>query len=102
LIGESYLVVSSRYHGVVSALNQGVPCLATSWSHKYELLFRDYGIEACLIDVRKDYRSERKKIGMLLDPARYKEIRDKLFTKRKVVREKSEEMWEKVWKVAEN
>jgi colanic acid/amylovoran biosynthesis protein len=42
VIGEAFMVVSSRYHGVANALSQGVPCIATSWSHKYEMLLNDF------------------------------------------------------------
>lgn len=56
-IKSSNLIIVSRFHGLVSALSQGVPAISTSWSHKYKELLRDYDLEHCLVDI-KDYNKE--------------------------------------------
>jgi colanic acid/amylovoran biosynthesis protein len=50
IIGRSFVTVSSRYHGLVAALSQGVPSLATGWAHKYETLLADYRVPEALLD----------------------------------------------------
>lgn len=58
-IGACDLVVSSRYHGAVSALSQAVPCVILGWSHKYRGLARDFGVEGWCLEGHDDAGLER-------------------------------------------
>lgn len=47
----SSLVISSRYHGLLNALNSYVPVLGTSWSHKYKYIAKEYRVEDSIIEI---------------------------------------------------
>ena len=98
VISLSYACISSRFHGVASALNSGVPCLATSWSHKYEELYKDYGLSGCLVNLN-DIEETKRKIHWILTTEVNKEIRDKLKEAKPSIQDQARAMWDEIWKL---
>jgi colanic acid/amylovoran biosynthesis protein len=99
IIGESRGVIGSRYHGLVSALSQGVPALAAGWSHKYEMLFRDYGFPEGLIGVTSEDAGLEKSIGRLLDPEKRAGLRSCLLEASIRQKELTTGMWDSVFEL---
>jgi len=97
VISQSYMLVSSRYHGAASALNTGVPCLATSWSHKYEELFKDYEQYDCLLEF-SNIEKTLKKMNDFLSIENNHLISEKLKMTKPIILLKNREMWEGIWK----
>lgn len=96
LIASSYLCITSRFHGVASALNSCVPCLATSWSHKYAELYRDYGINDGVINLT-DWEETKKKVLYLLNPENNQTVRDHLKEVVPKIQQETREMWDIIW-----
>lgn len=96
LISTAYLCISSRFHGVASALNSCVPCLATSWSHKYAELFKDYGLFDCVLDLN-DKDLLIKTVSTYLDPKFNQEIRGDLKAIKPAIIQRVKNMWRIVW-----
>jgi colanic acid/amylovoran biosynthesis protein len=67
IIGNSKITVSSRFHGVASSLSQGVPCLATSWNHKYEMLFKFFNQKDCVINADDDFEVNLNKLEKIYE-----------------------------------
>ena len=65
ILATCSFVISSRYHGLVSALSQNVPGLATSWSHKYQMLLEDYKCPDCLLSVTASDEEILQRVGMV-------------------------------------
>lgn len=100
LISQSYLVVSSRFHGVVSALNSCVPCLATSWGHKYEELFVDYHQTDCVLSLH-DLSASAQRFCSVLKPEVNAKVRAELKPLVKLKRQQARDMWKYVWSLSE-
>ena len=52
-LSQSKLVIGCRYHSLVLALRKGIPVIAISWSHKYKMLLKDFGLEDYCIEVEE-------------------------------------------------
>lgn len=97
ILGSSRFVLSSRFHGCVSALSNGTVCLGTSWSHKYEALYDDYGCKSLLI---KEPLNE-KRISTLVKQVLHDEEHYIRVLKHKSIKleKNTQDMWNEVKKI---
>lgn len=93
VIGMARLCVSSRFHGCVSSLSQGVPTLATSWGHKYEQLFALYGCEDAVMAVRDAYGISERMDKLLAD----KTLVERLEVSALKQKQQTRQMWKEVF-----
>ncbi len=96
ILGACEGTISSRYHGLVSALSQGVPSLATGWSHKYQELFEDYGFRDGLLDVSMDEVEVCKRIDLILNDKTRNTIIAEINKRSRMLKVQSNSMWEEV------
>jgi colanic acid/amylovoran biosynthesis protein len=96
IIAKAKACVSSRYHACISALSNGVPCLATSWSHKYQELYNEYECPSYVLEPFTDDFELDKSLGHLLNP--HPIIKEGLMACSKDIQLQTQQMWKLVHK----
>lgn len=94
LISQAKLLICSRFHGCVSALSQGIPCIATGWSHKYQELFDEYDSGDFLLPSGITIKECELLLENCLQQLAYKKYGLEKYAAS--YKEQSEEMWQKV------
>nr|WP_286197399.1 polysaccharide pyruvyl transferase family protein [Variovorax boronicumulans] len=97
VIGAAYATVSSRYHGLVSALSAAVPSAACGWAHKYGELMSDHGCAHLNIDLSSDAAHWSHQLDQLEQAAQSDSIRTALRAAAQQQQHRSQEMWAEVF-----
>lgn len=96
ILGKCHLVISSRFHGLISALSQGIPCLGTGWSHKYQMLFKSYDCIDLLVNLEKDVEYNLKKLDLIICEPTRGEIIESINRAANCQKALAQEMWSDV------
>lgn len=96
ILGSCYAVIGSRFHSLVSALSQGTPAIGTSWSHKYDELFRAYGTPEWLLSPADAANSLESRLGDFLQPSLRRSLSLQLSGRAAIEKAKVEKMWRKI------
>ena len=97
IISRSAFLVGSRFHALASALSSNTPALATSWLHKYEMLFQDYHCDD--YSFKEPDEEIYSRVESLVSEEKRQELRRVLESVNNEVESKSKEMWQSVFGV---
>ena len=98
IINRCSFTIGSRFHGLISALSQGIPSIGTGWSHKYQMLFKDYECPEMLVAPDSDQSEYLAKLDLLIDEHTRNERSAKLLVASVLQKEFSRQMWTEVKK----
>lgn len=98
ILGKATLVIGSRFHALVSAFSQGVPCIGAGWSHKYLELFRDFSAEKYLVADLADKNNIEIILNELSDENQRLLVAMEVKKSSQKLKIENAKMWEQVYK----
>ncbi|MEW6267117.1 MAG: polysaccharide pyruvyl transferase family protein [Thermodesulfobacteriota bacterium] len=96
ILGSCYAVIGSRYHALISALSQGTPTLGAGWTHKYQILFKEYGCPECLVEPSTSEEEVKDKIALITDLDPRTGLIGKIKDRGTELKRRTEAMWREV------
>lgn len=99
IIGCCKAVISSRYHGIVSGLSQGVLTFGTEWSHKYRALFEDYNFPEGLLPLDLNGSEIENLIEFACGGTGKEQLKEKIIAASEVQKKLVLKMWEEIIKI---
>lgn len=90
-------MIGSRFHGIVSALSQGVPTIVTGWSHKYEMLLADYNFKEGLLSVTASDDQINESLSNIININKREIAGKKIKASSILEKEKAENMWKEIF-----
>ncbi len=98
VIAGAKLLLSSRFHGVVSGIVQRVPTFCTSWSHKYNELLSVYQLDNNIVDINCAEQACEKFVDALDNPQKY------ITSEQNIERERAstKDMWSEIFNYIES
>ncbi len=100
-IGMSSFAISSRYHGIMNAFSQNVPVVGTSWNHKYDEVYKEYGVPELLMNDFSDFEALKRVIGKLTDETEHARYVEKIHNRNIGVEKEIHAMWELIYKITD-
>lgn len=102
IIGRAKGVIGSRFHGLVSSLSQGIPSYAIGWSHKYEMLFSDFGVPNNVLSLDLSSNEIIAEMEKTYSDDNYKKTRNDIEIKSGLLKQQIHNMWDEIFVVLES